>query len=141
VSNSPKGLPGTDFPGIGVGLVIRRSDGCILMCRRLKAPEANCWSIVGGKIDKGEAAADAARREAEEETGLKIGQVDFLCVVEGLLPEEEQHWISLIYTTEDYSGEAVLTEPDKHSDLRWVSPDDLPQPLSIFAEKSFKSLR
>ena len=32
--------PGQDFPGLGVGLVIRRADGKVLVCRRLKAPEA-----------------------------------------------------------------------------------------------------
>lgn len=135
-----QGAPGVSFPGIGVGLVIRRADGRILMCRRLKAPEAGCWSIVGGKIDMGEHAADAARREAEEETGLTIGRIDFLCVVEGILPGEEQHWISLIYVTDDFSGDATLTEPDKHSDLTWVDIDAPPQPLSTFAEQSFKQL-
>jgi 8-oxo-dGTP diphosphatase len=128
--------PGRDFPGVGVGLIIRRHDGRILMYRRLTAPESGSWSIVGGKIDKMEEAAGAARREAEEETGLAIGRVRFAGVVEGILPEEDQHWISLIYATEDFAGEARLVEPDKHSDIRWADIEDLPQPLSIFARKA-----
>jgi ADP-ribose pyrophosphatase YjhB (NUDIX family) len=133
-------LQGQDYPGIGVGLIIRRDDGRVLMCRRLKAPEAGRWSIVGGKIDKMERAAHAARREAEEETGLKIGDVTFLCVVEGILEDEGQHWVSLIYVTDDFEGEPVLTEPEKHSDLQWIEIANPPQPLSVFSDLAFKQL-
>jgi 8-oxo-dGTP diphosphatase len=136
--NSP--LPGQDYPGIGVGLIIRRDDGRVLMCRRLKAPEADHWNIVGGKIDKMELAADAARREAEEETGLKIGEIRFLCLVEGILEDEAQHWVSLIYVTDDFEGEPVLTEPDKHADLQWIDIGDVPRPLSMFSERAFAQL-
>lgn len=133
-------LPGQDYPGIGVGLIIRREDGRVLMCRRLKAPEAGHWSIVGGKIDLMERAADAARREAEEETGLQIGQVNFVGVVEAILGQEDQHWVSLIYLTENFGGEPRLTEPDKHSDLQWIDIDHLPQPLSVFARQALEQL-
>ena len=57
--------PGVDFPGVGCGLVIQRADGRVLLCKRLKVPEAGFWNIVGGKVDMMEHSADAARREAE----------------------------------------------------------------------------
>jgi len=66
--------PGIDFPGVGCGLVIRR-DGKVLLYKRVKSPEAGHWSIVGGKVDHMEHALEAARREAEEESGLTIGNV------------------------------------------------------------------
>jgi ADP-ribose pyrophosphatase YjhB (NUDIX family) len=132
-------LPGVDFPGVGSGLVIRR-DGKFLLCRRLKAPEAGHWSIVGGKVDHLEKAIDAAKREAEEETGLKIGSVQFLCTTEQIIPADRQHWISLIYVTDDTEGEATLTEPDKISDIGWFAPDTLPEPLSVFAKEAFVHL-
>lgn len=133
--------PGIDFPGLGTGLIIRRADGKVLMCQRLKAPEAGSWNIVGGKIDMLETAVDAARREAEEETGLTIGRVDFLGLVEGILTEEKQHWLSLIYVTEDFTGEVQLVEPEKHAELRWIDINDPPKPLSFFAEQAFTQLR
>ncbi len=61
--------PGIDFPGVGVGLAIVR-DGKLLLYRRLRAPEAGYWNIVGGKVDAMEPAKDAALREAIEETVL-----------------------------------------------------------------------
>ncbi|MGK6314910.1 NUDIX domain-containing protein [Neorhizobium sp. DT-125] len=132
--------PGMDFPGVGAGLVILRDDGKVLLCRRLKAPEAGFWSIVGGKVDLMEPSSEAARREAEEESGLKIGKVDYLCTVEEIVEADRQHWISLIYITRDFSGEPALAEPDKLSEIGWFDLNDLPQPLSAFAAKAFAHL-
>ncbi|QND32907.1 NUDIX domain-containing protein [Sinorhizobium meliloti] len=132
-------LPGIDFPGLGCGLAILR-DGKILLCRRLKAPEAGHWSIVGGKVDHMELAQDAARREAEEESGLSIHSTRFLCVSEQMIEADRQHWISLIYVTENFSGEPRLTEPDKLSDIRWFDLTALPRPLSRFAADAVRAL-
>ncbi|WP_046120920.1 NUDIX hydrolase [Ensifer aridi] len=131
--------PGIDFPGLGCGLAILR-DGKILLCRRLKAPEAEHWSIVGGKVDHMERSEDAARREAEEESGLSIHSTRFLCISEQMIESDRQHWISLIYVTEDFSGEPRLTEPDKLSEIGWFDLTALPQPLSRFAADAIRAL-
>lgn len=88
-----------------------------------------------------EPAADAARREAEEESGLRIHSARFLCLSEQLIEADRQHWISLIYVSDDFSGELQLTEPDKLSEIGWYPLDDLPQPLSLFAQDAVKALR
>ncbi len=132
--------PGVDFPGVGCGLVIQRADGRVLLYKRLKAPEAGFWNIVGGKVDLMERSIDAARREAEEESGLKIGAVDFLCLAEEIILADGQHWVSLIYVTRDFTGEPTLTEPDKLSEIGWFALDDLPQPLSAFSAKAFTAM-
>ncbi|WP_459456961.1 NUDIX domain-containing protein [Rhizobium sp. No.120] len=133
------GKPGIDFPGLGTGLAILR-DGKLLLYRRLKAPEAGCWSIVGGKVDHMEPAASAAVREAEEESGLSIGEIDYLCTEEVIVAADRQHWISLIYICSDFSGEPRLMEPDKLSDFGWFGRNELPAPLSEFAKATIAHL-
>ncbi|WP_455854538.1 NUDIX hydrolase [Ensifer canadensis] len=134
------GRPGIDFPGFGCGLAIMR-DGKLLLCKRLKAPEAGHWNIVGGKVDHMERSELAARREAEEESGLSIRSTRFLCLSEQLIEADRQHWISMIYVTDDFSGEPQLTEPDKLSDIGWYDLDALPQPLSRFAADAVRAIR
>ncbi|MCF1483569.1 MULTISPECIES: NUDIX domain-containing protein [Rhizobium/Agrobacterium group] len=133
-------VPGLDFPGVGVGLAIVR-DGKLLLYKRMRPPESGFWNIVGGKVDVLEPAEQAARREAEEETGLTIGSVEFVSVSEQIIAADRQHWVSLLYKTSDISGEATLTEPDKLSDFGWFALDDLPQPLSAFTKAILPFLR
>ncbi|MFN3635411.1 MAG: NUDIX domain-containing protein [Rhizobium rhizophilum] len=134
------GQPGLDVPGLGVGLAILR-DGKLLLCKRMKAPEAGHWNIVGGKVDHMEPAEFAARREAEEETGLSIGSIRYLGMTEQLIEADRQHWVSLLYVSEDTTGEPLLTEPDKLSAIGWFDLDDLPQPLSVFTKTVLTYLR
>ncbi|WP_216329888.1 NUDIX domain-containing protein [Agrobacterium deltaense] len=137
---TPTIKPGQDFPGVGVGLAILR-DGRLLLCRRLKAPEVGYWNIPGGKVDHLESALAAARREAEEETGLTIGTVEFLCHSEYINPQDRHHWVSLIFVTRDAQGEPALTEPDKLSDIGWFDLDALPAPISAFAKDALSALK
>ncbi|KQV81614.1 NUDIX domain-containing protein [Rhizobium sp. Root1220] len=133
------GTPGIDFPGLGVGLVILR-DRKILLYKRMRAPEAGYWSIVGGKVDHMEPAEEAARREATEETGLEIGRIELIGPAELITGADNQHWISLLYIAAEFEGEPQLTEPEKLSDFGWFCRDALPQPLSAFAVAAIERL-
>jgi 8-oxo-dGTP diphosphatase len=133
-------VPGIDVPGLGCGLAILR-EGKLLLYRRRNAPEAGCWSIVGGKVDHMERAIDSARREAQEESGLTVGTLDLLCISEQIIEEERQHWLSLIYVTEDFAGDARVMEPEKLPEFGWFPLDALPTPLSRFAADAVKALR
>jgi 8-oxo-dGTP diphosphatase len=133
------GQPGTDFPGVGTGLAILR-DGKILLYKRVKSPEAGFWSIPGGKVDHMETAAAAAIRETREETGLSIRRIDYLCTTELISEDDGHHWISLIYVAVDVEGEPRLLEPDKLSDFGWFGRNELPTPLSAFAQLAIANL-
>ncbi|MBX4867858.1 NUDIX domain-containing protein [Rhizobium bangladeshense] len=133
------GKPGVDFPGLGVGLVILRH-GRILLYKRMRPPEAGYWNIVGGKVDHMERAEEAARREAEEETGLSIGRIDRIGMTEQIIDADRQHWISILYLARDVDGEPQLTEPDKLSDFGWFPLTDLPEPLSAFTKAAIAAL-
>ena len=131
-------VPGVEIPGVGCGLAILR-DERLLLYRRARAPEADHWSIVGGKVDHMEHSRDAARREAEEETGLAFGRIEFLCLSEMLFAADGQHWVSVIYVTEDFSGDLRVMEPEKLPEFGWFALDALPQ-LSRFAADAVAAL-
>jgi ADP-ribose pyrophosphatase YjhB (NUDIX family) len=134
------GIPGIDVPGLGAGLAVLR-DGKLLLYRRLRAPEAGHWNIVGGKIDHMESSEHAARREATEETGMQIGTIRHLCISEQVLEEDRQHWLSVIYVCDDISGEPTVAELDKLPEFGWFALDSLPTPLSRFAADAVRALR
>lgn len=138
ISSSP-GFPGLSFPGVGAGLAVLR-DGKLLLYKRRNAPEAGYWNIPGGKVDHMEPSMVAAAREAEEESGLVFGDITLLCHSEKIIPEDGQHWISMIYVATDFSGEPRMVEPDKFFEFGWFAPDQLPLPLSLFAGDAVNAL-
>src|SRR5687767_11297013 len=58
-------------PWVGVGVVVVR-DGKVLLIQRGREPGRGLWAVPGGMVDLGETCQEAARREAQEETGLDV---------------------------------------------------------------------
>lgn len=67
-----EGRPVTD---VAVG-VLMRADGAFLLTSRPEGKVyAGYWEFPGGKLETGEAVADALRRELHEEIGVTVGAV------------------------------------------------------------------
>lgn len=62
--------------------------------------------------------------------GITVGQLQLLCVVDQLTPEEQAHWVSPTFLACEFAGEPTLLEPEKHTGLGWFPLDALPQPLA-----------
>ncbi|HEY0605523.1 MAG TPA: NUDIX domain-containing protein [Herpetosiphonaceae bacterium] len=121
-------------PLIGVGAVIWRADR-VLLIRRGKPPRENEWSLPGGRQELGETVAEAARREAREETGLAITVRDVVAVVD-LIDRDADGRVQFHYTLIDVlaewqSGEAVAA--DDAAEVAWVTLDELPR-YSLWSE-------
>lgn len=74
---------------------------------------------------------DAVRREVLEETGLDLGVIELLCVVDHFEEALQQHWISPVYLAEASEGEPRLVEPEKHAGIGWFRIDALPEHVTV----------
>ena len=79
----------------------------------------------GGHLDFGEDPADCARREAAEETGLRVGEVRFLGVTSDIF-DTHRHYITLWFEATNVDGEATLSAPEEMSELGWFPRRELP---------------
>ena len=77
-----------DRPFVGVGMIVFR-DHEVLIVKRDKDPNKGHWSIPGGKQMLGETVAKAAKRELLEETGVKVGPILLVDVVDAIIPDTE----------------------------------------------------
>jgi len=133
---------GVDYIGVGVGAVIQRADGAVFMARRgpLAKNERGLWEFPGGSVEFGETLAHALVREMHEEYGITIQVGRLLDVVDHILPEEGQHWVSPSYLCTLLEGEPIIREPGKCSEIGWFNPYNAPADLTRISRENLASL-
>jgi 8-oxo-dGTP diphosphatase len=118
------------WPRAGASAVLFRGEA-VLLIERGGPPAEGLWSLPGGSIEPGEAAEDAARREAREETGLDAHIVG-LAGVYDIIERDADGTVLLHYVLVTYYGRASDGEPQSGGDARdarLIPPDvlaDLP---------------
>ena len=94
-----------------VAVIIEDSRSRVLLL--LRGPTApwmpNRWNLPGGKIESGESAAEAARREVAEETDLRVYALSPVTRVDDLD----------VLRTDDWAGRVRLVDRE-HSRSAWV---------------------
>mgnify|MGYP002153787573 CR=1 FL=1 len=112
-------------PMVGVGVLIRDGERYLLI-RRAADPDAGLWSIPGGLVEVGEKAADAAVREAREETGLDVEVAEVLGVVDRIVKDEslrvKYHFVIVDYLATPKGGS--LMPASDALDALWVKAED-----------------
>ncbi|MBL7074535.1 NUDIX hydrolase [candidate division KSB1 bacterium] len=110
--------------------IIIEVPGGIVLIKRKNPPYG--WAIPGGYVDYGESLEDAARREAEEETSLKVQDLcQFRCYSDpGRDPR--QHTISTVFIA---SARGKAQAQDDAAALGIFTRDNLPPDLAFDHEK------
>ncbi|MBI4926168.1 MAG: NUDIX domain-containing protein [Anaerolineae bacterium] len=124
---------GVDYIGVGVGALIVDDLGRLFMAQRgPKAKnERGCWEFPGGSVEFNERLEDAIKREIFEEYGIEIEVLELFNVVDHILTDEGQHWVSPSYICRIRTGQPVIREPEKCSAIGWFALDEMPERLSM----------
>ena len=113
----------------------------ILLLRRFNTGYADGqYSVPAGHLDGGETVLAAARREAEEETGLRLDldQMVFSSVMHRMEDEER---VDFFVHVRQWQGEPANTEPDKCDELRWVNVQELPDNTIPYVKQAIQNHR
>jgi len=110
-------------------LCVLKNGRQFLLLKRLKEPNRDMYTPVGGKLDVHESPLAAAIRETFEETGIRVPFMKFC----GLLTETspvEYNWINYVYLAEiDFIEPPYCNE----GELKWISFNDIlnvPTPMT-----------
>ncbi len=115
---------------VGVGVLIARADGRVLLGLRKGAHGSGTWALPGGHLEPGESIADCAVREVAEETGLVVADVRHLGFTANVFSEVDRHYVTLfVQATAADSAQVENLEPDKCEGWEWHAWDALPEPL------------
>lgn len=114
----PKGIE------VIVGVVIENDEGEILL---VKGPKwANKWVMPGGHVEVGEKITDAAVREGEEETGLKltyVGTFSFGELINSNDFHRSAHFIYFDVVLMVKNGDVKLDKREL-TEYQWVVPKE-----------------
>jgi len=130
-------------PVATVGALIEDEEDRVLMIRTHKW--GHLWGIPGGKIERGEGAELALKREIREETNLEVEDIRFVMVQDCIDSEEferSEHFLLLNYVVRRISGEVILN--DEAQEFRWVTTADaldldLNQPTRVLLREALKA--
>lgn len=112
-------------PLLGVGGIVFREDGAILLVERAKEPARGRWTIPGGLVEAGETLEMAVVREVREETGLMVEPVERVEIVERIYRDEagvgrvRYHYVLADYLCRVTGGE--LKAASDAADARWFA--------------------
>lgn len=114
------------YQALGSCVVVFNKNANILLGKRQNAYKSGYYGLPGGRIEPGEAAEVAARRELEEETGLKALNLRMI----GVVKEWQERWffVHFGYTCSDWEGE-VQTKEDTCEGWDWYARTNLPLPI------------
>ncbi len=116
-----------DAVHLGVAVMIWRGHR-LLLGQRLQADPV-CWQFPGGRMEAGESVFDCARREVQEETGLRLcacrsaGYSLHTACIGG------RDYVTLYVSAIAEAGEPRSLEPDKAANWQWFDVACLPSPL------------
>ena len=124
-------------PKVGVGVFIRHpfDPSKILLGDRLGSLGAGTWGLPGGHLEFGETFEACAIRETAEETLMDLQNVRFLTATNGMMPENDAHYVTIFMVGEinlkDMSAEQLakgywkpfVAEPEKCAGWMWTEWD------------------
>jgi ADP-ribose pyrophosphatase YjhB (NUDIX family) len=114
---------------IGVGVIIERNDGRILLGHRTYGGREDCWCLPGGKVDAGETFEAAAARETLEECAIALPALHPFAIL--LDTHADAPRVTACCHARVPDAAPRVMEPEKLDRWQWFSPDDLP--LNLFA--------
>ncbi len=75
-----------EVPKVSVNVILVNDRGEILMAKRKREPFIGTWNTLGGHVNPGETAEEAARREVKEESGLIVKDLKYHSSYSGNYP-------------------------------------------------------
>ncbi|WP_152393055.1 NUDIX hydrolase [Paenibacillus guangzhouensis] len=109
------------------GAIVTNEEGQILLQRRR---DKNAWGFPGGAMEIGESADETAKREVEEETGLRINIEELIGIYSKYFDEypngDQAQTIAFVYKG-NISGGEIIKENEESIELKFFNKDEVPE--------------
>lgn len=114
-------------PRCGASIIFLRDDGKFLAAKRAIEPQKGKYGLIGGFLQFGESPQDAARREAKEETGVDVTELEMITTSPHIYQANEST-VTIIFLARQWQGE--FQPGDDAAQLAW-------KPLGFLTSEEF----
>lgn len=129
---------------IGAAVIIV-SNGKVLLGHRHPDPEKasselhgeGTWTLPGGKVDFGDTLLKTAKKEALEECGIQVDELEIISIADEIIPDK--HFVTVGFVARKFSGEPKVMEPDEITEWNWFDLNKLPSPIFPPSYKMIKN--
>lgn len=111
-------------PTVDILIELADRPGTLVFVERAHEPKG--LALPGGFVDEGEWVADAAVREAKEETGLDVTLVELFHVYSNPERDPREHTVSTVFIA---TAQGTPVGGDDAASCIVVTPDQVPEPL------------
>ncbi len=109
-------------------VLVVQNDKLLLGKRRIE-PSKGKWDVIGGFLNFGEDPVDGAKREVEEETGLKIIPKSIIGIFMDIYGPDGDATLNICYLGEVIGGD--LKANDDIESLQWFAKDEIPNEIAF----------
>lgn len=125
---------------ISVHVFLLDDEGRVLLMRRAGGFGAGMLGLPAGHIDMGETPVEALVREVEEELGVRL-QPGSVTAGSTMFRRSLQPRMDVFFLATAWSGEPVVREPGKCTDLVWVDPARFPVDVLDYIPQAWADTR
>jgi len=112
-------------PAVTIDAILISNLNTVLLIERGREPYKGKWALPGGFIDMDEELVIACRRELEEETGLRVGELTQFRAYGGVNRDPRHRTISVVfYSFQD--EESIPQAGDDAAKAQWFPLNQLP---------------
>lgn len=116
-----------------VAIMLAEHDGRLLLGRQPHYPPGR-YSALAGFVEPGESIEAAVERELQEEAGIAVANVRYICSQPWPFPNS-----LMIGAHAQALGDSLTIDTNELDDARWFSRDEVAQALSSKAQASFQA--
>ena len=133
----------------GVGIVVLNRNNKVFVAKRIDNPK-NFWQMPQGGVNQNENFLEAAKRELEEETGIKSVKLikelsgwfeynlpkNLLGIWKGKYKGQKQKWFIMKFTGKEKKDINLNLGKQEFSDWKWIKVEDLEKLIVPFKKKN-----
>ena len=118
-----------NFFVVNVEAIVCKQDQILMISRSETDPYGAGWlTFPGGKVDGGPDRPDileeSVRREVLEETGIRVGKIDYL-KSKFFSTDEGVGVVDVVFVCEYESGEPMINDPIEVGSVQWMTREEI----------------